>query len=539
MRRGGRAVLSIGRLARGWTATGRGSFRNFGARGADDDDVVSQLKAQIEILQEKIDAITYRNSARSQTSFATDVAIDPQTASFEDLTKERNLRFFSDSARSVVDLISLRDDARPVGSFRYRAMAYPGDIDMCEEITLSGCNREDASRRVAERFANIARRISLENNIYLSDFKIGYDERLRGGVSLSPNVEEFDPSETGREIRALREHRLISERKQDDLLSLVDGVATAQSTDVAYEIFFHLRESIRQLYTLRWRLGELLIGRKRLADGTELPLWKAVHNSTSIMKVDTWAEVVDDFGHRKFTEITNYFILQYIEKDSGELKSLTKPFEKSYRDAVDEDIRVLQYATNESRDSMKLARRLWVRAVFDEDVDMLRRLYPLFQSPIAALSQIRAEAEVIRTMASKLGRRQGMILPVLDRLVAQAMAFNKRIRSATGRSSWQSISSDGEYGGSESEGPGSLYGIRERNDPGSARPQHLRKSIDSLLNPIYYEAKFQLADEGLHGGYVKETFCSRLARLEILLNETVESYTRSYLEDRGIGRGEL
>eukprot|EP00939_MAST-03C_sp_MAST-3C-sp1_P001349 g1349.t1 len=479
----------------------------------------------------------FRNSARSTTDFEEDVS----AMTFEDLTKHRNMRYFSDSARTMVDLISMQDHITPVGSFQYRAMSYPCDIDMCEEVHFADCAREDAARRVAESFANIARRISLEPKIYLSDFKIGYDERLRGGVELGKSIDSFDDERVKKEILALRAHRLISERKQDTLLALVDGVVGARSNDDANAYFVALREAHRQLFTLRWRLGELLIGRKRLADGTELPLWRAVANSSSIMKIDTWAEVVDDLGQRKFVDLTNFFVLSYGRSEGKEEGSLTQPSSISYREAVTKDIST--FSSEGTRNSMKLARRLWVRAVEDEDVAQLRRLYPLFQSPIAALAQVSAEAEVIRTMASKLGRRQGMILPVLDRLVAQAMGFNKRIKAKVG---W------GSGSGGASGGIDALYGIRDRaagsgaegerglrdegsdDDVVSHTIQELRDSVDSILNPMYYEAKFQLADEGLHGGYVKETFVARLGRLQMQLDRAVEEYTRRYLDEKGV-----
>ena len=80
------------------------------------------------------------------------------------------------------------------------------------------------------------------------------------------------------------------------------------------------------------------------------------------------------------------------------------------------------------------------------------------------------------------------------------------------------------------------YGIREK--PSNAKllgsKEDLRGSVDALLNPIYYESKFQLADEGIHGGYVKKTFCLRLARLEQLLHEVVEEYTFEFLHSKGI-----
>ncbi len=47
---------------------------------------------------------------------------------------------------------------------------------------------------------------------------------------------------------------------------------------------------------------------------------------------------------------------------------------------------------------MRLARRLWLKAVMDEDENTLRDLYPLFSSPMAALSQIRAESKTVRSV---------------------------------------------------------------------------------------------------------------------------------------------
>ena len=108
-------------------------------------------------------------------------------------------------------------------------------------------------------------------------------------------------------------------------------------------------------------------------------------------------------------------------KNDGELKreSLTMPFEKNYRDNIAEDIE--KYKGKSKKNSMRLARRLWLKAVMDEDEERLRALYPLFSSPMAALSQVRAESKTIRVMAEKLGLRQGMILDILDRLVSQVM----------------------------------------------------------------------------------------------------------------------
>ena len=321
--------------------------------------ILKLRKIQIAVLRDQIEALQHRNAIGLQRFR------DVNVMSLEDLTKERTILHFTESQRRVVELISLEDKARPVGSYRYLAMAHPRDIAMVEEMIWKNCTRKDASKRAAERFANIARRISLEKNVYLSDFKIGFDERLRHGITLSENPEDFDTKLAANEIRSLREQKLIGERKHDEMLYLVDLLSSAESESELRETWINFRESIRQLYTLRWRLGELLIGRKRLADGTELPLWQAIYDSNSVclslsyifqqnhtreniflqvLKVDIWAEVVDELGHKKFSLVTNFFTLDYEYEDSEEegspLKrgSLTMPFEKNYRHNIAEDI---------------------------------------------------------------------------------------------------------------------------------------------------------------------------------------------------------
>jgi hypothetical protein len=46
------------------------------------------------------------------------------------LLRRRNRDFFSDSLSCIVELISVEEGSLPVGSFKYLAMTYPGDIDM-------------------------------------------------------------------------------------------------------------------------------------------------------------------------------------------------------------------------------------------------------------------------------------------------------------------------------------------------------------------------------------------------------------------------
>merc|ERR1712166_46127 len=109
--------------------------------------------------------------------------------SFDQLTKQRNPKYFSAGQKKMVDLVSLQHGAAPVGSFKYLAMAFPGDMDLFEQLTWP-CTKEEAGYRAAKRIQNMAARISLEPKAFLADFKCGYDARLM--IPIASSVAEHD-----------------------------------------------------------------------------------------------------------------------------------------------------------------------------------------------------------------------------------------------------------------------------------------------------------------------------------------------------------
>ena len=127
---------------------------------------------------------------------------DPLPANLKQMTsaqllKKRNRKYFTESLRRVVEILSLEEGAVPVGSFKYLAFLYPGDIDLFEgesasaislslSLSLSLClclclsdslflslyifeglffpftDRGVAASRAAGRIQTMARRIQLE-----------------------------------------------------------------------------------------------------------------------------------------------------------------------------------------------------------------------------------------------------------------------------------------------------------------------------------------------------------------------------------------
>jgi hypothetical protein len=51
---------------------------------------------------------------------------------------------------------------------------------------------------------------------------------------------------------------------------------------------------------------------------------------------------------------------------------------------------------------MKLAKRMWIYAISEEDHYTIKQLYPLFSSPVAKLYQIQSEVEILINMLDKL-----------------------------------------------------------------------------------------------------------------------------------------
>ncbi|CAE7665773.1 NLRC3 [Symbiodinium sp. CCMP2456] len=84
-----------------------------------------------------------------------------------DLLQERFLPDLSKELRKVVRHISVEQDARPDGSFRFKHMAYPGDVDVEEYLIFESEGPTEALQRFAELLQKACQRCGSQEDLSL------------------------------------------------------------------------------------------------------------------------------------------------------------------------------------------------------------------------------------------------------------------------------------------------------------------------------------------------------------------------------------
>ena len=304
---------------------------------------LGSMATQLERLERAVQEVPV--AATVATPQHTSAPLDIKQMTSAQLLKKRNKKYFTESLRRVVEVLSLEEGAVPVGSFKYLAFLYPGDVDLFEGLFFPFTNRSTAAVRAAGRIQTMARRIQLEEGrgkMFFADFKAGYDERLflLSEAELAAGSEAFDEAEFLRRLTVSVEQGLLTESRAAPARKLATRMAAygAEDSTSRKHDWIELVEAVRKLYTLRWSLQELVAGVKTLpcvrqhSTATEealvIPLSDALQ-AGSVVKIDVWGLLQDELGYTKYIEVTNFFALQYRDAETSQIRSMTKEFSTS------------------------------------------------------------------------------------------------------------------------------------------------------------------------------------------------------------------
>ena len=298
--------------------------------------------------------------------------------------------------RKVINTITFHDNIDPVGSQKFKAHRYPGDIDLFEPIKVC-CSLEQATQAIVKKIQLIASKIKKEPLYFLGDFKAGLDHRF-----------EFDLTQPSKTIIAqimkLHHQQLLSDEETAQLMD-----------DVENQRMESFNELIRHHLVVRWNLDELIAGVKILPLNKHLSLSEAIRHNT-IVKLDLWAPI-----NGNYTEITNFMLLMYLD-ELGKTHMINIKLSERINSLI-HDIKL--YSMPQHKKSLKVAKRMWALAYFINDRPTLQRLYPLFSSDAAILSQINNEIETLSQMLTKLPD------PPLNVIIKQIDRFKTRMGGVT------------------------------------------------------------------------------------------------------------
>ena len=272
------------------------------------------------------------------------------------LLQERFLPDLSLGLRSIVETTAFQRHTRPAGSFRFKSMQFPGDVDLEEYLVIDAKCKDDALPKlcsaIQEIFAALFARNS-EVQVFIGGLKAGSNPRQN-----------------------------------------VPGV---------------------QKEWLKWSQKELCAGKKEMCrDANAAPVFMTLSKAleegheTWTAKIDMFAKVRlfhDSEATPRFFEITNVLRAGYFE-GSKPIQPITK--EKDSLQGIEMN---LKNYSSEEPNAMKYVKRLWERSAYlaqrgfdlDWHVNMLEALRPLLSHWSAELCQIAAHVETLIKMM-KFGR---------------------------------------------------------------------------------------------------------------------------------------
>jgi hypothetical protein len=335
--------------------------------------------------------------------------------------KLREKKDFSDSLKEVINTLTIQEDTVPVGSFKYEAFRYPGDIDMMEKV-VAYSNYGNGKEILSNRIKDVVRRVDLSDNIYFSELKAGVDKVLMEDLKqLLPDYDyssscneyvnnlsqQFGGSENMRLIfkmgnngdysypetpsypetlsysetlpltkKKIIEHisqnildegnfltitKYLKQKSRDKILKVAkDLIQSEKSSDSEVDSFPVLLEKLCEAIR---KPGVLRWNVRDILRGKHSLLSGGTISLAdaismgTVVKLDVWAIIND-----KFTEVTNFFML-YIEKN-GHRRELTVPF-SDYSESLYQDL--LKYSNEEHYDPLKVCKRFWMWLTYNHN----------------------------------------------------------------------------------------------------------------------------------------------------------------------------
>lgn len=272
------------------------------------------------------------------------------------LSKPRKINQLNNETGDVINLFAIRGKKRLIGSSSLRAIQYASDYDV--ETMLNGVSPATIASLFQKAYKEIG--TSGSGEVWVTDFKCGYDERL-----------VYDGDYDDKSLKKYLKNPLISAKQRRDILK-----ATGEERI----------EKVRELYILRWKHADVMNGYIKLIDGTKYPLSSAIMDKTT-MKIDLIVKVGNQFA-----EISeNYYI-----KIGGETNYTKQPTKKELEADLEEDIQY--YSKIDSFKSLKrLFSLLQVEGV-KKNKAKLDKLVEFFNGQVGFLNKIKNELGILEIL---------------------------------------------------------------------------------------------------------------------------------------------
>tara|TARA_R110000751_G_scaffold7685_1_gene31094 strand:- start:945 stop:1985 length:1041 start_codon:yes stop_codon:yes gene_type:complete len=268
--------------------------------------------------------------------------------------KERKVADLNNAIGDIICRLAVKGRSRLIGSNSLRALSYGSDYDA--EAIVKGTACDKVASMIKDAYLKTAR----DPNVWITDFKAGWDDRLvyKGDFSKS-SVDEY-----------LSNH----------LIKPVLKKKIARATGDVQETL------INDLWKLRWTVGDMKRGWVKLIDGKRKYFKETILEKTPL-KIDLIIKVGDQF--KEVSE--NYYITC-----DGKTNFVKCPSKKEVEEDYEEEIK---YFTKIN--SFKALKRLFSLFRYDgakKHKDKMDKLVVFFNSNVGFANKIKNELDILECL---------------------------------------------------------------------------------------------------------------------------------------------
>ena len=203
----------------------------------------------------------------------------------------RNVEEFPDSLKFVLNIVTMNEVPKVVGSKAYLTHKYPGDVDVFEQVVVQ-LPKENALKFYTNNFQTIAQEIAMTNReILFNEFKAGIDQRYNYKIDEDTTSEELTLL-----TQCLKNKNLLTDIQCDNLMKYI-------SDNMAY------KDELKLLSTVRWDIKEVIKGEKELPYNGHIYLKDALHMD-SVIKLD-----VISYIEGRLQSVETFYDLKYVENN--------------------------------------------------------------------------------------------------------------------------------------------------------------------------------------------------------------------------------
>ncbi len=267
---------------------------------------------------------------------------------------------YPDSLKYVLDVVTINETPNVVGSAKYMAAKYSGDVDVFESVNVD-MNKKDAVDLYSNLISTIAIEIMMTNRkILFNGSKAGTDTRFQ----MTDEMSKYNRKKFANNLCLMN---LISHCEHEELDKMNEE---------------EFKDKLKKLHVLRWSLHELAAKKKQLRGDKVMTLNEAIC-MPDMVKID-----VISYIEGRLQSIEVVYIFKYKNKPIQDLGD--------YEERMRSDFE--KYSSPEHYNPLKLMKRVFAYSRVIDCGEIIKLFTPLYAADMSALNQIVADIEILRNL---------------------------------------------------------------------------------------------------------------------------------------------